>query len=248
MLSTANHSYDTVLVHNDPASISLVDSVSPTLILATLFMLSGLVSAFLAANLHVNCSKSDEYPMFFMPSWINSNWGVAIGLLIVFGIVVMVWRPFDDNDEHSHHHDSDGNYDHAHLARRHGLVHAHHTHETHNHHRNGHASDASDDENDTNWAMWIIVFLLLSIVSAVVFCSPMRRWYGARMSIDQHYSTANFVKYGVTVFIVVVSVWIVADILGHATVQSVSVTSGSSVNTLWTRSPSVHLNFHDSSR
>lgn len=56
--------FDTVLVHNDVSSISLVDSVSPTLIVATLFMFGGLVSAFLAANLHVDRNRTEEYPMF----------------------------------------------------------------------------------------------------------------------------------------------------------------------------------------
>ena len=114
--------FDAVLVHNDISSVSVVDSVAPSLILATLFLLGEIVAAFLAANLHVNDSRSHEYPMFFMPSCVSSYWGVAIGLLIIFGVVLFVWMP-SDSDHHGHHHSH--YHDHAvHTsARRHGASH-----------------------------------------------------------------------------------------------------------------------------
>jgi hypothetical protein len=220
--------FDNVLVHNDAASISVVDTISPTLTLATLLLLCGLVSAFLAANLHVNRTESEEYPMFFMPSWVNSYWGVGIGLFIVVAVIFFVWRPMDTDSHDHHHHAVDST-----NARRHGMLnHHHHTHLPHHHHND---NSHDDDDESPAWATWIIVLLLLSIVSAIVFCSPMRRWYGSRLSLEQHYSTANFVKYGISALVIILTVWIVSDILGHSTVGSVPLKLGESTNTIWIR-------------
>lgn len=220
--------FDTVLVHNDVSSVSLVDSVSPTLILATLFLLGALVSAFLAANLHVNRNRSEEYPMFFMPSWVSSYWGVGIGLLIIVLVVVFVWKPFVGDEDDHHHHGGSIHHDHD-MARRHGLVQKHHT----IHHK--HDTNDNDSSDSSNWTIWIVMFLLLAIVSAVVFCSPMRLWYASQMSIAQHYSTANFVKYGISGFVIILVVWVVTDVLSQNTVESVPVTMGGSTNTIWIR-------------
>jgi len=67
----------------------------------------------------VNRDEHEEYPMLFMPSYINSHWGVVIGLLLLVVLVVAVWRPFSDAHHDDHHHD----LQHDSLARRHGSFH-----------------------------------------------------------------------------------------------------------------------------
>lgn len=200
------------------------------MLLSTLFLLCGLVSAFLAANLHVNRNNTKEYPMYFMPMSMSSYWGVAIGLLIVLLVIGLLWSPFTDNKDH-HHHDK-----HTHTTsstRRllaHDHVHYHHVHNTNNPNSAHHTHD-----DNFQFSTWIVIVLLLAIVSAIVFCSPMKQWYTSRMSTEQHYSTANFIKYVISGIIILIAVWVVIDTLGHESIDAVPFTVNNSKNTIWMR-------------